>query len=769
MKKAFQALACMLVASINLATAQEQLAPVKVTAERTTAEKYQMPNTVESTNREKIAETVNIIDTPDALKYMPSLMARKRDSADFGGATLATRIWGVSYSAKSIILVDGMPISTQLYNDNNFGPPKWFVVSPEEIDRIDVMYGPYSAAYAGNSMGAIVDISTKRPTKAFEASASLTQAFQTYQKFGTNETYQTQQLAGLIGGRNNAMSWRLMLNHQDANTQPRSFGTTTTAGLSPYPFINKTATGATTYYSGANGILHGVSDNLNLKLAFDLTSTTQLTLSSGIFMGTTDAKAQSYMSNGSFCTTTNCSGTGGTTLASGVYGLGQEQYVHGLGLKSNTKDTWDYELGVSNVYYHKDLQRTAGYLNSDGSPVNGVTAKPGTVRDMSGSGWTNLDAKAIYRPDGVGGKHEISFGYHQDFNKLSNSTQDVVQWQSNNAGTMNVVANGNTETKAWWLQNAWRANDNLQLIFGGRYESWETRGGMVYNKSASTSTNASALSQPSVSDNHFSPKFSALMGLQDGSTLSLSVGNAYRFPTVGELYNIASCTSSMGCTTTKYVSPSPSLIKPENVNSAELALATQGANSNHRASLFVEHVRDALISQFGALDASQPTELYSYWKNVAEVKSFGIELSSNVRKFLFDQFDLFSSLTWVESVITANEGTTSLGRSVVGNRTPGVSPLRVKFVGTYRPSDKTSISVGGNYQQQFYSSIDNNDVNPNTYQGFSGFFVMDLKVRHKLDKNWVASAGIDNIGNQDYFLFHPFPQRTFVANLKYLH
>jgi iron complex outermembrane receptor protein len=388
---------------------------------------------------------------------------------------------------------------------------------------------------------------------------------------------------------------------------------------------------------------------------------------------------------------------------------------------------------------------------------------------MSGSGWTNLDAKAIYRPQGLGGKHEISFGYHQDFNKLSNSTQDVLQWQTNTTGTMSAVANGQTETKALWLQDAWRASENLQLILGGRYESWETRNGMIYNKSAPASTNASALSQPSVSDNHFSPKFSALMGLQDGSTLSLSLANAYRFPTVGELYNMASCTSSTGCSTTKYVSPTPSLIKPENVNSAELAWATQGANANHRASFFVEHVKDALISQYGALDATKPTELYQYWKNVAEVKSFGIELSSNVRKFLFDQFDVFSSLTWVESVITANEGTTSSGATVVGNRTPGVSPLRVKFVGTYRPSDKTSISLGGNYQQQFYSSIDNNDVNPNTYQGFSGFFVMDLKVRHKLDKNWVASAGIDNIGNQDYFLFHPFPQRTFVANLKYLH
>ena len=116
---------------------------------------------MESNTAEHIAESVNIMDTPDALKYMPSLMVRKRDSADFNGATLATRIWGVSYSAKSIVTVDGMPISTQLYNDNNYGPPKWFVVSPDEIDRIDVMYGPYSAAYSGNSVGAVVDITTR--------------------------------------------------------------------------------------------------------------------------------------------------------------------------------------------------------------------------------------------------------------------------------------------------------------------------------------------------------------------------------------------------------------------------------------------------------------------------------------------------------------------------------------------------------------------------------------------------------------------------------
>src|SRR4051812_14061353 len=47
----------------------------------------------------KIEETVNIIDTPDAVKYMPSLFIRKRNYGDTQ-ATLATRVWGTSSSAR---------------------------------------------------------------------------------------------------------------------------------------------------------------------------------------------------------------------------------------------------------------------------------------------------------------------------------------------------------------------------------------------------------------------------------------------------------------------------------------------------------------------------------------------------------------------------------------------------------------------------------------------------------------------------------------------
>lgn len=737
--------------------ANESLPTIDVFAEKTAAQKYQMPNTVESTTAEEIAETVNIVDTPDALKYMPSLMVRKRDSADFGGATLATRIWGVSYSAKSIVTVDGMPISSQLYNDNNYGPPKWFVVSPEEIDRIDVMYGPFSAAYAGNSMGAVVDITTKRPTQEFEGSVSLTESFQKFSQFKTDETYNTKQAAALLGGRTEAMSWRLMFNHQDANTQPRAFATGATSNTG-HPYIKKDGSNGG-YYLGANSMLHGVSDNINAKLKFDLNGDTQLTLSSGVFMGNTDASAQSYMSNG-FC----ASGTGPcTTLASGVYGYKQEHWVSGVGLKTDTRGPWDYELNLSNVRYANDVQRGPTALYNDGSVVNNNATYKGTLRDMSGTNWTNLDVKVIYRPIEAPA-HQLSLGYHQDFAKLNNVTHNVTDWQnSNTAASLNAQAQGISETKAIWAQDVYKASERVRYTVGGRYESWTSHDGGVYASSTS------ALNQPAVSTQHFSPKLAALLGLDDGALVHLSLANAMRFPTVGELYNVTTCTTGCGGATAAY-SPNPGVIKPEDVNAFEAAYSKNLNQVNYRVSFFAEDTKDALISQYGYVNPAQPNGLYSYWMNVSKVRSRGVELSTDMHQFMFNKLDFFAAITRVDSVIAANDGVgygTGSAKSVVGNKTPGVSPLRIKLVATYRPDDKLSVAVGGSYQKQFYSTIDNNDANPNTYQGFEGYTVFDIKARYKVDKHLTASLGVDNLTNRNYFLYHPFPQRTFIGHLKY--
>ena len=66
-----------------------------------------------------------------------------------------------------------------------------------------------------------------------------------------------------------------------------------------------------------------------------------------------------------------------------------------------------------------------------------------------------------------------------------------------------------------------------------------------------------------------------------------------------------------------------------------------------------------------------------------------------------------------------------------------------------------------------FTTLDDADVNPNTYQGFSEWFVMDTRATYRIDHNWGASLGGDNLLDRKYFLGHPFPQRTVVAGLKY--
>jgi hypothetical protein len=85
-------LICSLIIGITNSYAAEKEAleadPIEVTGAKNQQLLPPFPGTVVSTSASQIADTVNAMDTPDALKYLPSLMVRKRDSADYGGATL---------------------------------------------------------------------------------------------------------------------------------------------------------------------------------------------------------------------------------------------------------------------------------------------------------------------------------------------------------------------------------------------------------------------------------------------------------------------------------------------------------------------------------------------------------------------------------------------------------------------------------------------------------------------------------------------------------
>ena len=94
-RAAFGAAAAGLAAGPMLAHAQtppdQQMPPVTVTAPAPgpqvppvspQIDRYAPPQTIESTDQRKIEDTTNIIDSGDAVKYLPSLLLRKRNYGD---------------------------------------------------------------------------------------------------------------------------------------------------------------------------------------------------------------------------------------------------------------------------------------------------------------------------------------------------------------------------------------------------------------------------------------------------------------------------------------------------------------------------------------------------------------------------------------------------------------------------------------------------------------------------------------------------------------
>ena len=109
-------------AQVNEAPSSDDNVPVKslgvvtVIGSQPTSLPTQIPATMESVTREQIDRTVNATDSQDALKYLPSLLVRKRYLGDYNHAILSSRASGTGNSARSAVYADGILLSNYLGN-----------------------------------------------------------------------------------------------------------------------------------------------------------------------------------------------------------------------------------------------------------------------------------------------------------------------------------------------------------------------------------------------------------------------------------------------------------------------------------------------------------------------------------------------------------------------------------------------------------------------------------------------------------------------------
>ncbi|MFM9834486.1 MAG: TonB-dependent receptor [Methylophilaceae bacterium] len=738
-----------------------------------------VPNTVEAVTKKQIEESANTVTTAGALQYLPSVHVRERYIGDRNGI-LVMRLNSSIASAQTTIYADGLLLSNFL--NNSFStPPRWGMVSPDQIERIDVMYGPFSALYPGNSAGGVLNITTSMPTK-FEAHAATDVFTQNFKLYGTDESFSGHHESASIGDKWNDLSLLISLDHLDSHGQPQTFGNAT----------RSTSAGGTTAVTGeirdldpqgkariitaTTGIDHTVQNNATIKVAYDFTPTLKGTYTLGFWQNDSDGSVKSYLKDKATGRTFfNTSAAGATRFVTfdgdpnkyTLTGTGpshaeSEHWMHGISLKTNTDERWDWEAIATIYNQSKDFTRTTPQSANPVSTTNafdsgdGAVRPSGTFTDNKGTGWQTLDLRGDYRPDGdLKSEHQWSFGYHFDRYELETKTLNVTDWLNSQTGALSTNSFGKTQTQALYLQDSWKFAPDWILTPGGRFEHWKAYDGSNFDGATTTPAAFKQLNYADRQHNDFSPKLSLSWQARPDWLLRASYGKAYRYPTVAELFQ-------------RIVLPDTSRandpnLKPESVNSVEFTGEKLLDNGLWRTSLFVEDKSDALISQTDT--TTVPGKTISSIQNVDKIRSTGVETSVQFEDLFIHGFDFQGSMTYVDSEINKN----AKNPFTVGKPQPRIPDWRATFVGVYHFNHQLSLSLAGRYSGNQEVNLLYNTVEPQTYgTTVSRYAVFDTKLVYRPTDRWTASFGINNIGNYKYYVNpNPYPQRQFFAGLKF--
>jgi iron complex outermembrane receptor protein len=751
---ALAALACL---TTHAHADDTHLETVIVTGGRPTSLPAQIPTTIEGITGAQVEDRINAVDSEDALKYLPSLNVRKRYTGDYDHAVLASRASGTGNSARSLVYADGILLSNLLGNGATY-TPRWGIVSPEEIERVDVLYGPFAAAYPGNSVGAVVDFQTRMPTKR-EAHVKLSGYAQGFKLYRTDDRYDGWQGSASLGDRSGAWSYWIDVARLGSDAQPIGFankllstGIQNGGGIPVTGAVaGRNPSNKDWWLIGATSQTHTVQDHAKFKLAWDITPKLRASYTFGWWRNEAKRVADSYLRDaaGNPVVTANRVNIDGRAydIKASDFAPSRgnlEHAMHGLSLKRHSRDTFDWEIAASLYDYARDLVRTPTVLVPD-VDTNGA----GQVTDMQGSGWNTLALKGIWRPDaGMLTGHTVEFGLQSDHAKLRTRVfGSAGDWLHADDGRQVSVFNGNTWLESLYAQDSWRIGDAWRATLGARFERWRAYGGELSN-----AVLAAPLPFPARSETAWSPKAALSWRVSPDWTLKASTGRAVRNPTAAELFQGSIVDNAI-------VNSNPNL-KAEKSWTSELSAETLGKQGSLRVTLFRETTRDALYSQ--PLLVSSGTTVNTV-QNVGRIRTNGLEVSAQADDVGVKGLGLTGSLTYADSIITENAGFPAS----VGKWQPRVPRWRATMLATWKANDKWTATLGGRYSGRQYGTLDNSDSNGDAYMGVSDYLVFDARLRYRFDRRWSAAVGVDNLNDRKYWAFHPYTQRTVVAEVRW--
>ncbi|MGP8153888.1 MAG: TonB-dependent receptor [Smithella sp.] len=703
-----------------------KLDEVVVTATRIEQPMETAPGTVNIVTKKEM-ETKNITTIDEALDTLPGVYNKRQSLTDIEASITLN---GIPDQKRTLIMMDGIPLNNAFDGTVNFS-----ALPTENVERVEVVQGPFSSLYGGNAMGGAVNIITQMPEKreftlisGYGSSWNRGEAIDDFQKYYIS-----------YGDRLiNKLSLLLSYGYKSTDGYPSNFNVQSAqppAGITGYSATtdNGQYGGLPAYTIGDTGDNAWWDDNFTIKTRFDFTPDSKLSVS---FM----RMRYKYSYDDPHTYLKDASGNpvyeyGPPIPGYSNYTVNQSTFDYGSGGKEVNMYNIGYEteIGIVKTKFTlglsdegKNWYVSPGYLDS-----TTLAGGPGQVTSTPSQNYT---ADLLFSVP-VFSMNILTFGGSFKTDWANSQVNNLTDWQDETS-TTDLVSNqgGKDRTYAAFIQDEILILSNLTAYIGFREDWWETYDGYANQFGSGGFANT----YDSRNAASFSPKLSVVYKPFEIATLKADVGQAFRAPTVYELYSKWSYSGMIW-------SGNPDL-KPETTTSWDASVVQElwkGAKVS--ATYFDNHIQDLIYS------VSVPSGFENM--NAGKAESQGIMLSFEQR---FDKLlRLFANYTYTDGRIKEN----SADPLSVGKRMTFLPDTMIN-AGAECEIGQFSASVTVRYVSKIYSDDQNRDTINGVYMSYDPYFTADAKVSYKVTNFATVSASVDNIFNESYFSYYKAPGRS---------
>lgn len=308
---------------------------------------------------------------------------------------------------------------------------------------------------------------------------------------------------------------------------------------------------------------------------------------------------------------------------------------------------------------------------------------------------------------------------------------------------------GENLTLGSFIQVEYTPVDSLTAYLGGRYDHWWGEDADYYN------IDGSDIKYPDMDDGKFSPKVSLVYRLMKNGTLRASYGEAFTAPS---LYYRTASYYWEGGGTISMADPNPDL-GPTTNESWEIGTQWEFWDKSLRfkATYFENDFKDMIVNQsttYTLTDGTQVTEKKRVNAEAAEVN--GIEISVEAFLPCDMRAGMFYAHNWSE--YTRTQAASKRGWEVAETPTDmwslwlGYFGQRLDAGISYRYSDSR-------YDDDYAPHADN------AYKGDDDYHVVDAKVTFRPMDHVAISLSVDNLFDEEYYEYYAAPGRFWLGTM----